>query len=94
MRMMILQVFTHPACSSCGPVVESAWEITENNEHIKIQTVRLEDKQGLATAQSLGIRTIPSIIVKIDDDEVHRLVGTPKPGELESVVMTVTENMR
>lgn len=92
--MMILQIFTHPACSSCGPVVADAWNISENNDYVEIQTVKLENKAGLKQAQSEGIRTIPSIIIKVSGEEVQRFVGTPNQGELETSVTAHLENMR
>jgi len=82
----MMQVFTHPACSGCGPVVERVWRIAEEHDSVQMQTVKLETEEGLAHAQSVVIRTIPSIIIMEEGEEIERFVGTPEEGTLEAAV--------
>jgi len=83
---LMLQVFTHPACSGCGPVVERVWRIAEEHGSVQMQTVKLDTAEGLAHAQSVIVRTIPSVILLEDEVEVERFVGTPGFGILEEAV--------
>jgi thioredoxin-like negative regulator of GroEL len=88
---LMLQVFTHPACSGCGPVVERVWRLTEELDSVQMQTVKLETKEGLAHAQSVVIRTIPSVIIIEDGEEIQRFIGTPEQGLLEAAVEKALE---
>ena len=87
----MLQVFTHPACSGCGHVVERVWRLAEELDSVQMQTVKLETKEGLAHAQSVVIRTIPSVIIIEDGEEIQRFIGTPEQGLLEAAVEKALE---
>jgi len=56
-----------------------------------MQTVKLETKEGLAHAQSVVIRTIPSVIIIEDGEEIQRFIGTPEQGLLEAAVEKALE---
>lgn len=84
-----MRVFTHPACSGCGPVVKMCWELAQSDDQLELLTIALETKKGLAEAQRYTIRTIPTVIVFDGDVERHRLVGTPTRDELHNAVMEI-----
>lgn len=88
---MTLRVFTHPACSGCGEAVEMAWRMAERHDQLKLEIVRLEEEEGLKLAQSIGIKTIPTLIYYRDDDEEIRLVGTPDEAELKSAYLSLID---
>ncbi len=83
---VVLTVFTHPACSGCTRAVQLAWKLTETHPDIALKTVSLTSKEGLATAQAKGVKTIPTFILGHDDDELARWVGTPEDGSLEAAI--------
>lgn len=87
-----LQVFTHPACPGCGPVVEMAWKVAESHESVELQTVKLETEDGLSLAQASSIRTIPSVVLIVDGEEVERFAGTPEPDSLREAVEGILED--
>lgn len=79
----LLRVFTHPACSNCGPVVRKMWEIYEDqNQSFVLKTVKLENKEGLDEAHREKIKTIPTVILSNAGKEVYRIVGTPQKENL------------
>jgi hypothetical protein len=80
---MTLRVFTHPACSECGPAVEMAWNLSESQENLILETVKLENKEGLSKAQNTGIKTIPTLIFYKGEKELKRIVGLPEANQLE-----------
>ena len=82
-KSLILSVFTHPACSGCGAAVDMGWEIAQDFQGIELQTVKLENREGLEKAQQCGIKTIPTIIIYKDEEECERMVGLPKKKDLE-----------
>ncbi|MBT4945542.1 MAG: hypothetical protein HON27_05185 [Candidatus Marinimicrobia bacterium] len=85
LEKMTLRIFTHPACSGCGPAVELGWKLSESVDDLLLETVKLENKAGLAHAQKVGIKTIPSLIFYRDDVEQKRIVGLPKAEFLQEV---------
>lgn len=85
MDKMTLRIFTHPACSGCGPAVELGWKLSESVDDLTLETVKLENKAGLAQAQKVGIKTIPSMIFYQDEVEQKRIVGLPKASHLREV---------
>ena len=89
---MILRVFTHPACSECGPAVEMAWKLSETHDDLKLETVKLENKKGLLKAQSVGIKTIPTLIFYKGQEEIKRFVGLPEKVHLENSYQELSES--
>ncbi len=83
---LLLRVFTHPSCASCGPVVKMCWELAEAMDEIELRTVKMETKAGLAEAHKERIKTIPSVILSRGDEELARLVGTPTKESLEQAI--------
>jgi len=84
---MTLRIFTHPACSGCGPAVELAWKLSEAHDDLKFETVKLENKAGLSQAQGVGVKTIPSLIFYQDEVELKRIVGLPEASFLKEVYL-------
>jgi len=80
---MTLRVFTHPACSECAPAVEMAWKLTESNDDLNLETVKLENKTGLSKAQEVGIKTIPTLIFCEGEEELKRIIDLPEVFQLE-----------
>jgi len=81
---MTLRVFTHPACTECGPAVEMAWRLTKLNDNLNLETVKLENKTGLSKAKEVGIKTIPTLIFYEGEEELKRIVGLPEKVQLEN----------
>ncbi len=77
---LLLRVFTHPACSGCGEAVRQAWQVAEGRPGLRLRTVSLEQRQGLAEARSEGVTTIPTAILSLGGEEVRRWVGKPEAG--------------
>ena len=82
-KSLILSVFTHPASSSCGAAVEMSWELVQDFEGLQLKTVKLENREGLESAQQCGIKTIPTMIIYKGEEECERMVGLPKKKDLE-----------
>ena len=82
-KILILSVFTHPACSGCGTAVEMGWELAQDLKGIDLKTVKLENREGLKRAQQCGIKTIPTMIIYKGEEECERMVGLPKKKDLE-----------
>jgi predicted DsbA family dithiol-disulfide isomerase len=80
---MTLRIFTHPACAGCGPAVEMGWKLSESNKNLTLETVKLENKEGLAQAQGVGIKTIPTMIFYQNEKELKRIIGLPEAKQLE-----------
>jgi len=80
---MTLRVFTHPACSECSPAVEMAWNLSEHQENLILETVKLENEEGLSKAQEVGIKTIPTLIFYEGEEELKRIIGLPEATQLE-----------
>jgi thioredoxin-like negative regulator of GroEL len=85
-RQVVLRIFTHPACSGCGPAVEMGWKLARRYRGVKLETVKLEHKEGLRQAQREGIRTIPTLITYLGDEEQERFVGLPREKSLEDAL--------
>ena len=82
--MLLIRVFTHPACSGCGNAVRIAWDFYQNNkDEFEIRTVKLENKEGLAEAHEEKIKTIPTIILTKGVSELERIVGSPQKEQIE-----------
>jgi pantothenate kinase len=82
--MLLIRVFTHPACTGCGNAVRLAWDFyQQNQDEFEIRTVKLENKEGLAEAHREKIKTIPTIILTINDAELERIVGSPEKNQLD-----------
>ena len=80
---MTLRIFTHPACAGCGPAVEMAWNLSEHQENLILETVKLENEEGLSKAQEVGIKTIPTLIFYEGEEELKRIIGLPEATQLE-----------
>ena len=80
---LVITVFTHPACSGCGPAVEMGWERAREMEGVELKTVKLENREGLKKAQKHGIKTIPTMIIFKGEEECERLVGLPEKQKLQ-----------
>ena len=80
---MTLRIFTHPACAGCGPAVEMAWNLSEHQENLILETVKLENEEGLSKAHGVGIKTIPTMIFYQNEKELKRIVGLPKEDQLK-----------
>ena len=76
--LIILSVFTHPACNGCGAAVEMGWELSKEMRGVQLKTVKLENREGLKKAQDFKIKTIPTMIILKGEEECERLVGLPK----------------
>ena len=87
---LLVQVFTHPACSGCGRAVEMAWDLTQEFDDLKIETVKLENKKGLKTAHSVGIKTIPTLIYYRGSEEKERFVGLPTDEEFKNAYLKLS----
>ncbi|HCI16822.1 MAG: thioredoxin family protein [Candidatus Marinimicrobia bacterium] len=83
MRKLTLRIFTHPACAGCGPAVEMGWILSESHNNLTLETVKLENKEGLAKAHGVGIKTIPTMIFYENEKELKRIVGLPEANQLE-----------
>ncbi len=80
---LLIRVFTHPACSGCGPALRMVWEMVEQEKDaFNLRTVKLENKEGLQEAYREGIKTIPTIILSGEGKELERIVGSPSREEL------------
>ncbi|MDP6628554.1 MAG: thioredoxin domain-containing protein [Candidatus Marinimicrobia bacterium] len=88
---MTLRVFTHPACSECGPAVEMAWNLSESQEHLVLETVKLENKEGLSKAQNIGIKTIPTLIFYKGENELKRIIGLPEEDQLKKEFLELNQ---
>lgn len=85
--MLLIRVFTHPACSGCGNAVRLAWDFHKNNsESFELRTVKLENKEGLAEAHKEKIKTIPTIILTKNETELERIVGSPDKDQIEKFI--------
>jgi len=89
---MTLMIFTHPACSGCGPAVEMGWELANEVDELKLETVKLENEEGLKLAQRVGIKTIPTMICYRGEKEEKRFVGLPDREELRSTLEILLNN--
>ncbi len=87
---LLVQVFTHPACSGCGRAVEMAWNLTQEFEDLKIETVKLENKKGLKKAHNAGIKTIPTLIYYKGNEEKERFVGLPTNDEFKNAYLKLS----
>ena len=85
-QSIILNVFTHPACNSCGAAVEMSWELSQELNGIQLKTVKLENREGLKKAQDFKIKTIPTLVILKGEEECERLVGLPKKEKLEETL--------
>ena len=45
--------------------------------------IKLENKEGLAKAHGVGIKTIPTMIFYQNEKELKRIVGLPKEDQLK-----------
>ena len=86
-----VRVFTHPACSGCGQAVEMAWKLSQKYSDLKVETVRLENKEGLEQAHSVGIKTIPTIIYYKGDEEKERFIGLPDNKEFKEAYLKLID---
>lgn len=83
-QSVLVRVFTHPACSGCLTAVEWAWRLKKGNpDGIELRTVSLEDKEGLDEAHTENVKTIPTIIISRNGQELERIIGAPKPEQLD-----------
>ena len=81
---ILVRVFTHPACSGCVTAVEWAWRLKKGHSGaIELRTVSLAHKEGLDEAHTENVKTIPTIIISRNGQELERFIGTPKPDQLE-----------
>ena len=83
---LILTVFTHPACSGCGPAVEMGWEFAKEMDGIELKTVKLENREGLEKAKLHRVKTIPTMIISSRGHEFERVVGLPQLEEFKKIL--------
>ncbi|NOG46910.1 MAG: hypothetical protein HND50_16830 [Calditrichaeota bacterium] len=82
--MILIRVFTHPACTGCGDAVRLVWNFYKDHVDVfEMRTVKLENKEGLAEAHREKIKTIPTIIVTKGETELERIVGTPQKVQID-----------
>ncbi len=89
---MTLRVFTHPACSECGPAVEMAWKLSNSHDNLNLETIKLEKKEGLIKAQNVGIKTIPTLIFYKGEEELKRIIGLPEKVQLENSFQKLSDS--
>lgn len=82
-RSLLVRVFTHPACSGCGPAVQAAWKLREAHPEVELRTVSLAKKEGLDEAHAEHVRTIPTLILSRGAAEIRRFVGATSAEVLE-----------
>lgn len=92
MGKITLRIFTHPACAGCGPAVEMGWKLSESYDDLDLETVKLENKKGLANAHDVGIKTIPTLIFYQGGEEKKRIVGLPEPTQLEKDFLELNQS--
>ena len=83
---LLVRVFTHPACSGCGPAVQAAWKVRGAHPELELRTVSLERKEGLDEAHAEGVRTIPTLILSRGAAELRRWVGATSADALEATL--------
>lgn len=67
-------------CKMMSPIIEEI----EKEYSIKVEKINVDENQELA--QSMGILSIPTIIVKDGDEEISRFIGfTPKTKIVETL---------
>lgn len=92
MNHITLRIFTHPACSACGPAVEMGWKLSTTYSELNIETVKLGNKAGLAKAHKASIKTIPTLIYYEGNEEKARIVGLPKEARLKEVFLKLRKS--
>lgn len=81
---LTLRLFTHPSCPRCGLAVQTAWAAQQARPgRFELRTVSLVNKAGLDEAFAEKIKTIPTLILSREGEELERIVGAPQNGELE-----------
>lgn len=76
--------FTAGWCSPCKALAPILEEIRQESTGVEFQTIDVDENPELAT--SMGIRSIPTVIVEVDGVEVQRLTGLhPKERYVESI---------
>ena len=81
---LTLRLYTHPSCPRCVIAVKAAWELEQARpSQFALHTVSLTDKAGLDEAHAAQIKTIPTLILARDGEELERIVGAPTHGQLE-----------
>ena len=81
---LTLRLFTHPSCPRCVIAVKAAWELEQARPGLfALRTVKLTDQAGLNEAHAEQIKTIPTLILTRDGEELERIVGAPTEGQLE-----------
>ena len=83
---LVITVFTHPACSGCGPAVEMGWELAGEIEGVELKTVKLENREGLEKAKLHRVKTIPTMIISSSGQEFERVVGLPQLEEFKKIL--------
>lgn len=85
---LTLRLFTHPSCPRCGLAVQSAWALQQQHpDRFELRTVSLVNKEGLDEAFAEKIKTIPTLILSREGEELERIVGAPQNGELEHALV-------
>lgn len=88
--LLVVRVFTHPACGGCGAAVQAAWQLREHHPNVTLRTVSLDSKEGLDEAHAEHITTIPTTIFSRGSQEVARWVGATTPAVLETAFTEAT----
>jgi len=73
--------FTASWCAPCGPTAEALVVVVgEQAGRLLAGTVDVDDQLDLA--RRFGVQSMPTLLVFVDGDLVHRLVGGRGPGRL------------
>lgn len=79
--MVVVRVFTHPACISCSDALEVARDVAEERDDVEVSLTSLASERGRERAQAAGVLVVPAVEV---GEEV--LEGVPEPAELEGMI--------
>lgn len=78
--MVVVRVFTHPACISCADALEVAKRVAADREDVEVSLTSLSSERGRERAREAGVLVVPAV-------EVGEEVLEAVPGEAELVEM-------